>query len=153
MDNRIHFGNNQRGGEFGHMTIVPEGSMCYCGQKGCVDAYCNSKILAETTEGNLELFFERLKSNGEHVKPVWSTYLSNLCKAVKNLRMAFDCDIILGGYVGSYMDDYIDELRAMVSAKDPFESTGEYLRVCNYKQEATAVGAALMYIAPFIANV
>lgn len=153
MDNKIHLGNNQRGGEFGHMTIVSDGIQCYCGQKGCVDAYCSAKVLAESANGKLEHFFTRLQDGDTETVKIWTTYLEHLAQAVKNLRMAFDCNIILGGYVGSYMDDYIDELRSLVAAKDPFGSRGDYLQVCNYKLEATAVGAALMYIEPFIRKV
>ena len=34
--------------EFGHVTLVPDGKPCYCGQKGCVNAYCSAKNLSDT---------------------------------------------------------------------------------------------------------
>ncbi|MFR4456210.1 MAG: ROK family protein [Blautia hansenii] len=36
-------GKNFRCGEAGHMTLVPDGGLCYCGKKGCLDVYCSAK--------------------------------------------------------------------------------------------------------------
>ncbi|MFR6332021.1 MAG: hypothetical protein ACLUOI_26590 [Eisenbergiella sp.] len=38
------------------MTLVIDGS-CAIGQKGCMDAYCSAKVLAEYADGNLDDFF------------------------------------------------------------------------------------------------
>lgn len=150
VDKNIYPGQNQRSGEFGHMTIVPNGKRCYCGQKGCVDAYCSARILSDTTNGNIAEFFRLLRLNNEPQKTVWEEYLAHLSVAVNNLRMLYDCNVILGGYAGAYMDEYIDSLRDLVAARNTFETDGSYLHVCKYKLETTAVGAALMHIENFI---
>jgi predicted NBD/HSP70 family sugar kinase len=149
----IFNGQNQRSGEFGHMTIVPNGRTCYCGQKGCVDAYCSAKILSESTNGNIAEFFRLLKLNREPQKSIWDEYVSHLVTTINNLRMLYDCNVILGGYAGAYMDEHIDYLREMVSKRNTFEVDGNYLHVCKYKLEATAVGAALQHIENFIDNI
>lgn len=149
----IYNGQNNRGGEFGHMTIVPHGRTCYCGQKGCVDAYCSAKILSDSTNGNIAEFFRLLKLGVEPQKGIWEEYLSHLVVAINNLRMLFDCNVILGGYAGAYMDEYIVQLRELVSKYNTFEVNGDYLHVCKYKLETTAVGAALLHVEDFIKNV
>jgi len=149
----IYNGQNQRGGEFGHMTIVPNGRTCYCGQKGCVDAYCSAKILSEGTNGNIAEFFRLLRLGQEHQKNIWEEYVSHLVVAINNLRMLFDCKVILGGYAGAYMDEYLKELRQRVSRYNTFEADGTYLHVCKYKLETTAVGAALLHVEEFIKNI
>lgn len=149
----IYQGQNQRGGEFGHMTIVPDGRTCYCGQKGCVDTYCSARILSDSTNGNISEFFTLLKRNTEPQKSVWEEYLKYLAITINNLRMLYDCKVILGGYAGAYMDDYIERIRELVSGRNTFEADGSYLHVCKYKLEATAVGAALMHVRDFIANI
>ena len=148
---QIQYGSNQRGGEFGHMCIAPGGNLCYCGQKGCLDAYCSAKILSDFTGGNLGAFFEELKA-GENLgyRRIFDQYMNNLALAVKDLRMCYDSDIVLGGAVGSYMSDYIDEFRNKVAALDPFEKEMDFIRVCHYKTEAAAVGSAIYYINAFI---
>ena len=44
MDGKLYYGEGRRGGEFGHMTLVPDGRPCYCGKTGCVDAYCSAPV-------------------------------------------------------------------------------------------------------------
>ncbi len=149
----IYNGQNQRGGEFGHMTIIPDGKTCYCGQKGCVDAYCSAKILSESTNGNIAEFFRLLRLGQESQKKIWEEYISHLVVAINNLRMLFDCKVILGGYTGAYMDEYLDELRERVAKYNTFEPDGKYLHVCKYKLETTAVGAALLHVEEFIKNI
>ncbi|WP_318586116.1 hypothetical protein [[Clostridium] scindens] len=77
-------------------------------------------------------------------------YLKDLAIAVDNLRMCFDCEIVLGGYVGSSMEPYIQEFRNLVAEKDIFENSGDYVYVCQYQQEASALGAAIFQIEKFI---
>ncbi|HEY5586737.1 MAG TPA: ROK family transcriptional regulator [Ruminiclostridium sp.] len=149
----IYNGQNHRGAEFGHMTIVPQGRMCYCGQKGCVDAYCSAKILSESTNGNIAEFFRLLKLNAEPQKSIWDEYVSYLVIVINNLRMLFDCNVILGGYAGPYMEEYIEQLRELVSKYNTFEMDGDYLHVCKYKLETSAIGAALFHVDQFIKNV
>lgn len=153
QNGRVVYGQNQRAGEFGHMTIVPDGLACYCGQKGCVDAYCRALRLTELNGEGLEQFFASLHAGCPRHRALWRDYLRCLALCVNNLHMAFDCDIILGGYVGAYLDGYIDELRELVRARSMFEPDGSYLQVCRYQKEATAVGAALALIDDFLQHV
>jgi len=149
----IYSGQNQRSGEFGHMTIVPNGRPCYCGQKGCVDVYCSAKNLSDSTDGNIAEFFRLLRLNSVPQKDLWEEYLTHLVIIINNLRMLYDCNVIVGGYAGAYMDEYIGHLRELVSRKNSFEIDGSYLHVCKYKLEATAVGAALQHVESFINNI
>lgn len=151
IGHQIDTGVNWRGGEFGHMCIVPNGQMCYCGQKGCLDAYCSAKVLSDFTNENLSAFFEELKKGeNQGYKKVFDQYLDYLAIAVKNLRMCFDSDIILGGAVGAFMGDYIEEFRKKAAVLNPFEQNADYIQVCHYRTEAAAVGAAIYYINEFI---
>ena len=154
MNNKmIYGGSNNRGGEFGHMTIIPHGKRCYCGRYGCLDAYCTANVLTDFTEGNLKEFFDILKTgNNKGIQNVFEDYTDYLAIAVNNLRMCFDCDVILGGNVGAYMADYIDDFRKKAIQLNPFEKDGSYIRVCHYRTEAAAVGAAIYYIEQFIQN-
>jgi predicted NBD/HSP70 family sugar kinase len=148
--NELYRGENQRGGEFGHTTLVQDGLPCYCGRRGCMDAYCSALVLSRHTGGNLALFFERLKAGDPALRGVWEQYLSYLTVALNNLTVSFDCDIILGGYLGEYLEGYMDELRKSLAQVTTFLGNEDYITPCTYKKEAAAVGAALLYISPFI---
>lgn len=146
-------GKNQRSGEFGHITLVSEGRTCYCGQKGCADAYCNAKLLADLTDGNLADFFHLVDQGDENCLKNFDQYLYYLSQLVYNLRMTFDCDVVLGGYVGSYMEEYVERLTELLNQRNPFEKNGNYVKVCDYKFEASAVGAALHYLDNYIMKI
>lgn len=152
INGEICYGSNQRAGEVGHITVAPNGPTCYCGQIGCLDVVCNARILANMTDGNLNMFFEELEQDEEKLK-VWNEYIDHLVLGINTLRMTLDSTIILGGYVGSYMDQFIDELREKVAQRNTFEEDGSYLDVCTYKFEATAVGAALRFVDAFMNDV
>ena len=102
----MYRGDNWRSAEFGHMVIHPGGRTCYCGKKGCLDAYCSALRLADLTEGKLERFFEKLEEGNAEFEKIWDEYLDNLAIAVDNLRMCFDCEVVLGGYVGNLIGPY-----------------------------------------------
>lgn len=135
------------------MTLEPDGGKCFCGQRGCLDVYCNATVLAEAADGDLKSFFERLEAGDEKCRAVWDKYLSYLSQGINNIRMLFDCKIILGGYVGAYMEPYIEQLKRLVIERNPFESEIDYLRVCKVKREASAIGAALPYIQKIVDNI
>lgn len=146
-------GVNLRSGEVGHMAIVPDGKPCYCGHRGCMDAYCAARVLTSAADGSLEQFFRLLKQGDSRIRAVWEEYLEHLAAAVNNLRMLFDCNIILGGYVGSHMEEHMDELRDLLAKRNPFEDNADYLIPCRYKTEAVATGAALYYISAFLNSI
>lgn len=153
MKDHLFKGDNGQSGEIGHMRIEPHGRECYCGMKGCFDAYCSAKVLEETIGDNLEVFFERLEQSDEKCQKAWEEYLDYLAVAVNNIRMLFDCDVVIGGYVGYYMDKYNEKLREKAIELNAFEKDASYIRQCYYKIEAATVGAALHLIEKFISKV
>lgn len=146
-------GDNQRCAEFGHMTIEPNGLACYCGQKGHYDTYGSALNLADYGNGRLENFFAALDSGDAEARRLFDTYLHFLAIMVCNLRMVTDVDVVLGGYVGSYLGPYLDDLRLQVALLDTFVESANYLHLCRHKLESSAVGAALHHIERFLENV
>ncbi|MCI8814109.1 MAG: ROK family transcriptional regulator [Lachnospiraceae bacterium] len=149
----IYMGGNQRAGEFGHMAIRPDGLPCYCGKKGCLDAYCSAARLADLTDGNLERFFQELEAGNVKWREIWEEYMDNLAIAVDNLRMCFDGDVVLGGYVGSYMGPHMEKFREKCAKRNIFGQSGDYVKACKYRIEASALGAAVCQIERYIDKV
>lgn len=152
IDGKLFQGENQKAGEFGHMILVPGGRKCYCGKKGCADAYCAASALTDETN-SLETFMEQLKSGDEAVEEKWSEYLDMLAVLISNLRMAYDMDIILGGEMGGYLSDYMMPLGEKVMQYNGFDHDLRYLKNCSYKKEASAVGAAKHFLQDFIGKI
>lgn len=150
---KLNTGDNQRAGEFGHICLDRNGPKCYCGQRGCLYAYCNAANLSNLTGGELAEFFRRLDAGDTGMWKVWDEYLDHLARAVNILRMAFDCEVVTGGYVGAYMEKHVGLLRDRVAKLDSFGANGDYVKVCRRRTEASAVGAALVHIDRFIRGI
>ena len=152
IDGKLIQGENQKAGEFGHMILVPEGKQCYCGKLGCADAYCAASALTDETCQTLEQFMKSLENKETKAEDLWQEYLKNLAILISNLRMAYDMDIILGGEVGGYLTEYMIPLGEKVMEYNGFDHDVRYLKMCSYKREASAVGAAKHFLQEFIKN-
>lgn len=148
LDNDIYGGDHFRSAEFGHMIIYPEGKQCYCGKRGCADPYCSARVLSSFVgeDGGLAEFFQLVKQKDRDAAAVWDTYLEDLSIVISNLRMCFDCDIVLGGYVGGYLKPYMSQLGRKVMVHNQFDNDTLYLRNCSYEKEASAVGIAMTFM-------
>lgn len=53
LDNQIYRGRSLNAGEFGHITVAPDGPDCYCGNRGCVEAVCCPSAIEATVRARL----------------------------------------------------------------------------------------------------
>lgn len=142
-------GDNNKGSEFGHMILVPGGRQCYCGKTGCVDAYCS--VLALTGETmDLGTFMERLDQGDVTIVEGWNNYLDNLAIVITNLRMAFDMEIILGGYLGEYLPKHMITLSQKIAQYNTFEQDNNYVKIAHFGKEAAAIGVGKFLIEDYI---
>src|SRR5260370_39640294 len=44
---RLYLGHDGTAGEFGHQTVIPDGPMCGCGNRGCLEAFAKAGVVAE----------------------------------------------------------------------------------------------------------
>ncbi len=142
-------GDGFRTGEVGHMVLVPGGRTCYCGKKGCADAYLSPNVLSK--DASLDRFFARLQQGEEQAVQVWDGYLEHLAILTTNLRMALDMEIVIGGEVGTYLKPYMNVLRKKASEYDKFARDIDYLHAVsvNRREYTGALGAALLALEVF----
>ncbi len=153
LDHTVYTGDTQKAGEAGHMTLIPNGAKCYCGQNGCVETYLAATNLSNLTGGDLRQFFLELNQGNKSFSMIWDKYLDYLALTVNTIHALLDCDIILGGYVGGYLEAYMESLRQRVEGLNSFGDRAGFLKNCNCKKAAIASGAALNFIAAFNATV
>jgi glucokinase len=46
IDGRVHQGHDGTGGELGHQTLEPDGPLCGCGNRGCLEAFARADRIA-----------------------------------------------------------------------------------------------------------
>lgn len=54
IDGQLYRGARGCGGEFGHTKVDPDGALCQCGQRGCLEAYAGAYALARADDQQRE---------------------------------------------------------------------------------------------------
>lgn len=154
INRKILDGDNHMAGKLEHMTLIPNGERCYCGAKGCAEAYCRASILSDSSpDGTLESFFKMLESGDEKASKLWNLYQKHLAILLNNIYMFMDTDIILGGYMASYIRPRLEDLKRRAYALNNVNKGQEYIKLGRFLNEAIAAGSALRYINSFINSV
>lgn len=150
LSDRQYTGDNGRGGEFGHLRIVPNGRLCHCGRKGCLEAYCSVDRLSVDLGVTLAEFFARLEAGDETFVAVWEEYRDHLTDALAMIRMSFDCDIMVGGELTAYLEPHFPELYWELGEKALFEADRMFLQLERYGPHSECAGTALRFIDDFL---
>ena len=50
LDGQIYHGANDSAGEVGHQILLPDGPLCGCGKRGCLEALCSGPAIARRTQ-------------------------------------------------------------------------------------------------------
>ncbi|MCR5370011.1 MAG: ROK family protein [Clostridium sp.] len=68
LDGKLFVGNKFKGAEYGHMILDPEGPLCGCGQRGCLEAFSSktgmSKYIREQAARGRESMMTEYVQNG-----------------------------------------------------------------------------------------
>ncbi|MCR5294132.1 MAG: ROK family protein [Lachnospiraceae bacterium] len=67
LDGRLFTGNQFKGAEYGHMILDPEGPLCNCGQRGCLEAFSSKKgmsayIVQQVTRGRSSMLGDKIEN-------------------------------------------------------------------------------------------
>lgn len=151
----IHQGNTMHSGTIEHMCINPEGPLCYCGNRGCLETYCSANALEQAAGLPIKEFFSRLREKkSPQLSQIWEDYLYHLSFAMKNLNMVVDAPIIISGYLAPYFtEEDIDYLIKHINSVSPFPLKEGNILIGIHGQYTPAVGAALFYIRQFISSI
>jgi glucokinase len=121
LDNKIWQGADGMAGEVGHMTLIPDGRQCGCGNTGCLEMYASARGIVQSyreASGKLEApqsseitsaqIYQDAR-NGEHVaRQVMKDMGSMLGIGIANLINIFNPNmIVIGGGVKDAWDLFI----------------------------------------------
>jgi fructokinase len=123
---QVHVGRTAIGGEWGHTSIDPNGPLCYCGTRGCVETYISgSGIKARYLERAGQLLdapqiFAAAVANEPTSVTVIDAFYGYFGRALANLINVIDPDVVvLGGglsNVEGLYDRGVSEVRRRVFA-------------------------------------
>lgn len=151
-NHQIHQGSSMHSGTIEHICINPDGPLCYCGNRGCLETYCSANALEQAAGMNIKDFFSLLREKkSPQLTQIWKDYLHHLAFAMKNLNLIIDAPIIISGYLAPYfLEDDIAYLTKHINVSSPFALNKEHIFVGTNGQYAPAIGAALFYVNQFI---
>ena len=97
------------------------------------------------------MFFKHLQQRKPEYVQRFDTYLDDLALMVCNLMMFYDSTVILGGYVGAYLEPYMPYIRSKVAEMNHtyIESKSEVL-LGRHSVDAAGVGAARYFVEKFL---
>ena len=151
-NHQIHQGSSMHSGTIEHICINPDGPLCYCGNRGCLETYCSANALEQAAGMNIKDFFSLLREKkSPQLTQIWKDYLCHLAFAMKNLNLIIDAPIIISGYLAPYfLEDDIAYLTKHINVSSPFALNKEHIFVGTNGQYTPAIGAALFYVNQFI---
>lgn len=150
INRELQTGLTGKSGTFEHMTLIPDGISCYCGQKGCAECYCSGNSLLEN-DMELEDFFVYKHNNDLNCKKKWEEYLKYLSMLINNLHMVIESTVILGGHVTPYFTDSdIEFIKKTVFELSTFQDETSYIVLGRCRNDAVSIGAALPFIKDFL---
>ena len=151
----IHQGSAMHSGAIEHMCVNPDGPLCYCGNRGCLETYCSVNSLEHSSGLPIKEFFPLLREKkSPQLAQIWEDYLNHLAFAMRNLNLIIDAPIIISGYLAPYFtEEDINYLLKRINAASPFSMKKNHILVGVHGQYTPAVGAALFYVEQFIQSI
>lgn len=146
INGKLHQGPSKCNGAIEHMLLVPGGRACYCGQSGCMDAYCSPETLLEDSEGIAD-FFRTLRQGEPSHRQRMDTWMDYVAQTIINARSVIAGDVIIGGETAHYLDDSdMAGIKRRVLSHTPFGTANLELKKSQCMTNQDIVGAALRFI-------
>ena len=153
IQDHLYKGKNKRAGELGHMTVVPNGKLCNCGRKGCLEQYTSKKSLIEHYNSKspkpietLEEFFSRVKQKETLAISELERYIGFLAIGIQNIVLILDPHyVVLGGEISDFSEYYLKDLKDKVFVQNSFyDETNLKIFASKLKKDSSILGAALL---------
>ena len=117
-DGKVLTGLQAIGGEWGHMSIHPNGPECYCGSRGCVETFISGgglerqyEMIHQEKKSLKEIVFE-YRAGDPDAESFMKQFFKCFGRAMANLINILDPDmVVLGGGVSNIDELYSEGVR------------------------------------------
>lgn len=157
IDGEIFRGGSNSAGELGHTTLDPNGNLCECGKRGCLQTYIDeSAILYEANRiveiSDIGQLFEAARSDESWAKEIISRTSLYIGIAINNIVCMYNPDAVIlsGNMVENYSDivSLIEEQCAQV-VWEPFRG-GFKILASDLKERSIVIGAASLVLNNYV---
>jgi predicted NBD/HSP70 family sugar kinase len=160
LDGVLRRGATGAAGEIGHVPTDPNGAVCQCGQRGCLETVASGRALAEawhpagSQEGDVppaQAVFAAAAAGDPRAVEVRDRFAAGVADAVRTLCLSVDpATIVLGGgvsHLGARLVEAVGDALQAQAASSPFLASLDLaarIRVIPDDQPVAAIGAALL---------
>lgn len=152
---RLWRGARGTAGEVGHISVDPNGPLCRCGQRGCIEAFCGGGAIAERWNRAVALpvldVFDAADAGDPAAIALRDGLAYGVASAIRVIVLSGDVEtVVLGGGVTALGDRMlsrvVDELAAGAAASPFLKSLrlAERVELLPPGSPAAALGAALI---------
>ncbi|MEO6944724.1 MAG: ROK family protein [Lacisediminihabitans sp.] len=155
LGGRLWRGSRGTAGEIGHIPVDPNGPLCPCGQRGCLEMMASGSAVARQWRSNHPLpvlaLFEAADAGEAPAIEVRDRLIEHVAAGVRTLVLSVDVEfVVIGGGVSSLGEPLIGGVRAVLdswAAASPFLASLELstrVELVPSGFPVGAVGAALV---------
>lgn len=150
----VQTGDHMRSGIIEHLCIDPDGPLCYCGKRGCLETYCSAKSIETFADTSITDFFVLLNTKNEKAITAWKHFLDYLALAIQKLSVVIDGKYIISGYLAPYFSDIdIAYLIEKINENSTFPLTKDDIIISSNGQFTQAIGTSLFYINEYLKQI
>ncbi len=149
-DGRVWRGAWGQAGEFGHLTVLPGGPVCGCGQQGCLEAVASGRAMARDASyayaeplGAPELF-DRWRNGEAKAARIVEAAAGYLGQALADAQKLWDPEVVVvgGGVAVGGGEDWLERVERSFAARTEGWRRAS-LRPAALGERAGVIGAAL----------
>lgn len=155
LEGRLRRGAHGAAGEIGHVPVDPDGLLCSCGQRGCLETVASGSALASAWPSEIgppaQALFAAAAAGNARAIAVRDRFAAGVAAAVRLLSLGVDPQVVvLGGGVaqlGEPLREAVAGALRQQAVGSPFLASldlAERLRVVPSEHPVAAVGAALL---------
>jgi predicted NBD/HSP70 family sugar kinase len=101
LSGHLYRGTRRNAGEIGHMTVVPDGLQCGCGNRGCLECYVSLRAayeflrLPDLDHASPSQLEELIARNDKGIAQWIANAIVPLRRAIHNLELMFDPEAVI----------------------------------------------------------
>jgi N-acylmannosamine kinase len=145
-DGRLLTGNGGLAGHLGHTLADPNGPICGCGRRGCVEAIASGRGMAAAARGELsgcdaKAIFIRAGQGDEQAVGLIHRSAQTLARLIADVKATTDCQrVVVGGSIG-LAEGYLGLVETYLAQEPSVYQVR--LQPAHYRHDAGLLGAAL----------
>lgn len=153
LHNHLYRGRRNKAGEIGHITLIPDGKKCNCGQSGCLERYVSEGALLEAYYvkcnvdiSSIDVLMNKVEQGECCAVEIWEQYLTFLALGIQNLLHMFDpATVIIGGRLSKYAKLLEQQLSDRIFFHEGLQTHSDVVIKCSQLgSDGALLGAGLL---------